>query len=133
MNKIDQMITDGTIATIAGNSPLAVLHNVVFAIPLVGAVLFMVMDVIDNATDDTPQRPNRGLQVQRQPDRGQSQHQPVARWSGVNVQERPLDSGSMPLGGPDDDISGLLTGQNGSRKFQTDVPAVTTLVERHGH
>jgi len=136
MNRIDQSITEGTLATIAGNSPLAVLHNVVFAIPLVGAVLFMLMDIIDKATDDAPQRPpQRQMQVQRQPP--QSQHQPVAQWKGVQVQpERPLGQrpDSIQLsGGPDDELSSLLGAGSNGRKFETTVPMGVTLVERHGH
>lgn len=146
MNKIDQMITDGTIATIAGSSPLAVLHNVVFAIPLIGAVLFMVMDVIDNATDDAPFRPqgqgqpNRQLQTQRQPPSAPSQHEPVARWKGVQVapnKAAPLDDGRQAfpglLDGSDDEVSGLLGGANGRSKFQMDVPSVTTIAQKHGY
>jgi len=137
MNRIDQSITEGTVASIAGNSPLAILHNVVFAIPLIGAVLFMLMDIIDKATDDMPQSPpQRQMQVQRQPP--QPQHQPAAQWKGVQVQpERPLGQrpgDSIQLsGGPDDELSGLLGMGSNGRKFETTQQSGVTLVERHGH
>jgi hypothetical protein len=134
MNKLDQMITDRTLGTLAGADPLMVLHNVVFAIPLIGAVLFMLMDIIDKATPDS-YVPGRQTQPNRQLQRTQpSQHNPVAQWKGVQVSEAPLSrpgpSVSMPLDGPDEDLSVLLGGGGNSRKFQTDHSGGVSLVSR---
>lgn len=132
MNKIDTSLNDGTLGALLGNSPIGLLHNVVFAIPLVGAVLFMLLDIIDKATDDVRQ-PGRS----RDPHQGQRNgqgagqgmqmaraHEPVARWQGgVSVSERPLEGrAALGAGSVDDDITllGLGDPSSNGRKFQTD-------------
>lgn len=146
MNKIDTAANDGTLGTLLGNSPIGLLHNVVFAIPLVGAVLFMLLDIIDKATDDIVVPPGPRLFTQGKPKgNGQSgqqsnrAHESVARWQGsLEVGETPLGRAALGGGPEDEDIALLGMGSQNGRKFQTDhasqprLVAVETVAGRHG-
>lgn len=143
MNRIDQMVTDGVDLTLATGSPLALLHNVVFLIPLFAAVLFMLLEIVDRRVDDKPQRgsgdsrDSRGgghIQIRTEPQT--PRHQPVAHWKGDSPNlaagpSRPaLPAGMREVGvadGLDDEMPTTMAGlagrhqDNGRSKFTSEV------------